>query len=77
MFGVKTKEDDQTMNAKKTFVFVAAVMAGLASASGAMASDPQRMLTEKDWQAFRVEDDKGRTCFISSVPTKSAGKYDP
>ena len=77
MFDVKTEEEDQTMNAKKTFVFVAVVMAGLASASGAMASDPQRMLTEKDWQAFRVEDDKGRTCFISSVPTKSVGKYDP
>jgi len=65
------------MNAKRAFVFVAALMAGLATASVAMASDPQRMLTEKDWQAFRVEDDKGRTCFISSVPTKSAGKYDP
>ena len=65
------------MNAKRAFVFVAALMAGLATASVAMASDPQRMLSEKDWQAFRVEDDKGRTCFISSVPTKSAGKYDP
>jgi hypothetical protein len=74
---MKTEEDDQTMNAKRAFVFVAALMAGLATASVAMASDPQRMLTEKDWQAFRVEDDKGRTCFISSVPTKSAGKYDP
>ena len=43
----------------------------------AQAADPKRMLSEKNWEAFRVDDDKGRTCFISSLPTKSAGKYDP
>ena len=43
----------------------------------AMAAEPKRMLTEKDWEAFRVDDDKGRMCFISSLPTKSVGKYDP
>lgn len=73
-----TEDDDRTMTVKQTFLFV--MMAAMLTAlfgTMSMAAEPQRMLTEKDWQAFRVDDDKGRTCFISSVPTKSTGKYDP
>jgi hypothetical protein len=73
-----TEDDDRTMTVKQTFLFV--MMAAMLTAlfgTMSMAAEPQRMLIEKDWQAFRVDDDKGRTCFISSVPTKSTGKYDP
>ena len=35
------------------------------------------MLVSKDWRAYRYDKDGIRTCFISSVPVKSAGKYDP
>lgn len=38
---------------------------------------PVEMLVHKDWAAYRADDDSGRICFISSVPTKSQGKYDP
>lgn len=66
------------MTAKRTFVFtmMAALMTALIG-TVSLAAEPQRMLTEKDWQAFRVDEDRGRTCFISSVPIKSTGKYDP
>ena len=40
-------------------------------------ADPEKMLIEKDWGAYRYEDSAGRICFISSVPTESKGKYDP
>ena len=70
------------MTVKRTFVFLIKAMTTvllgtMLFGTMSMAAEPQRMLTEKDWQAFRVDDDKGRTCFISSVPTKSTGKYDP
>ncbi len=65
------------MTVKRTFVFLITAMMTVMLGAASMAAEPQRMLTEKDWQAFRVDEDKGRTCFISSVPTKSAGKYDP
>jgi hypothetical protein len=38
---------------------------------------PNEMLVEKDWGAYRYDDDAGRMCFISSVPRESKGKYDP
>ena len=41
------------------------------------AAQPVQMLAEKDWVAYRVDEGGKRTCFISSVPTKSFGKYDP
>ena len=41
------------------------------------ADEPQRLLTERDWEAFRVDSDQGRVCFASSVPTNSQGNYDP
>ena len=41
----------------------------------AQANDALWMATEKYWQAFRVEEDRGRTCFVSSVPTESKGNY--
>ena len=41
------------------------------------AASPVRMLIEKDWGAYRYEDDNGRICFISSEPKKSIGEYDP
>ena len=67
------------MTVKRTFVFLIRAMTTvllgtMLFGTMSMAAEPQRMLTEKDWQAFRVDDDKGRTCFISSVPTKSTGK---
>jgi len=40
-------------------------------------SDPVEMLVEKDWGAYRYDSDGSRICFVSSVPTKSEGKYDP
>ena len=48
---------------------MAAAMVMLSGLS-AQAAEPKRMLSEKDWEAFRVDGDKGRTCFISSLPTK-------
>ena len=60
-------------------LFVMGVAAAMVMLSGlsAQAAEPKRMLSEKDWEAFRVDGDKGRTCFISSLPTQSKGKYDP
>ena len=46
-------------------------------AAMAVAAQPVQMLAEKDWVAYRVDEDGKRTCFISSVPTNSAGDYDP
>ena len=40
-------------------------------------ADPKKMLIEKDWGAYRYDDNAGRICFVSSVPTESKGKYDP
>jgi hypothetical protein len=49
---------------------------GLSLVTSALAQ-PVQMLVAGDWVAYRVDDDGKRTCFISSVPTKSVGKYDP
>jgi hypothetical protein len=72
------KEDGRDMKMTRN-LFVTGVTALMVMLAGAtvQAADPKRMLSEKNWEAFRVDDDKGRTCFISSLPTKSAGKYDP
>ena len=40
-------------------------------------ADPIEMLISKDWGAYRYDSDGKRTCFVSSVPVKSKGKYDP
>ena len=40
-------------------------------------AEPVQMLIEKDWGAYRYDDDASRICFVSSVPTTSKGKYDP
>ena len=40
-------------------------------------ADPKEMLIEKDWGAYRYDDNAGRMCFVSSVPKESKGKYDP
>ncbi|MDC1383144.1 invasion associated locus B family protein [Candidatus Puniceispirillum sp.] len=40
-------------------------------------ADPVEMLISKNWGAYRYDNDVSRTCFSSSVPVKSAGKYDP
>ena len=56
-------------------LFMVVTMTGFA-ALPAVAS-PVRMLIEKDWGAYRYEDDNGRICFISSEPKKSIGDYDP
>ena len=34
-------------------------------------ADPVQMLIEKDWGAYRYDDDASRICFVSSVPTTS------
>lgn len=56
-------------------LFMVVTMTGFAALQ-AVAS-PVRMLIEKDWGAYRYEDDNGRICFISSEPKKSIGDYDP
>ena len=40
-------------------------------------AEPVQMLIEKDWGAYRYDNDASRICFASSVPTTSKGKYDP
>ena len=40
-------------------------------------AEPVEMLVSKKWGAYRYDNDGSRICFISSVPTKSEGKYDP
>ena len=40
-------------------------------------AEPVEMLVEKDWGAYRYDNNGSRICFVSSVPTKSQGKYDP
>ena len=40
-------------------------------------AEPVQMLIQKDWGAYRYDNDASRICFVSSVPTKSKGKYDP
>ena len=40
-------------------------------------AEPVEMLVSKKWGAYRYDNDGSRICFISSVPIKSEGKYDP
>ncbi len=65
----------------KTFrTFLAVLVAGLVMAvysGGTAAAESKRILSEKDWEAYTFEADTGRTCYITSVPNKSSGKYDP
>ena len=42
----------------------------ICTSNGAFA-DPVQMLVAKDWGAYRYKDDKGRICFVSSVPKSS------
>ena len=54
-----------------TFVILTSFVAPKAFA------EPVEMLVSKKWGAYRYDNDGSRICFISSVPTKSEGKYDP
>ena len=54
-----------------TFVIVTSLMVPTAFA------EPVEMLVSKKWGAYRYDNDNGRICFVSSVPIKSKGKYDP
>ena len=54
-----------------TFVIVTSFVAPTVLA------EPVEMLVSKKWGAYRYDNDGSRICFISSVPTKSEGKYDP
>jgi hypothetical protein len=54
-----------------TFVMVTSFVAPIAFA------EPIEMLVSKNWGAYRYDNDGSRICFVSSVPTKSKGKYDP
>ena len=67
------------MRLTKRLTFAVTLAFGLVGFGAAMpaAAQPVQMLAEKDWVAYRVDEDGKRTCFISSVPTKSVGKYDP
>jgi hypothetical protein len=40
-------------------------------------AEPVEMLVSKNWGAYRYDNNDSRICFVSSVPTKSKGKYDP
>lgn len=40
-------------------------------------AEPVEMLVSKSWGAYRYDNDGSRICFVSSIPTKSKGKYDP
>ncbi|MDB2324132.1 invasion associated locus B family protein [Alphaproteobacteria bacterium] len=60
----------------RLMIAVAFAVTGFVAVTPAMAQ-PVQMLAEKDWVAYRLDEDGTRTCFISSVPTKSAGDYDP
>ena len=53
-----------------------AMMLGGGTVSVANAQ-PVEMLVSKEWAAYRSGDAGSRTCFISSLPTKKTGKYDP
>ena len=54
-----------------TFVIVTEFLVTIAFA------EPVEMLVSKNWGAYRYDNDGSRICFVSSVPTKSKGKYDP
>jgi hypothetical protein len=56
-------------------VFTLVIATSFAAASAF--AEPLQMLIEKDWGAYRYDNDGSRICFVSSVPTKSKGKYDP
>ena len=63
----------------KTIKIVGLLFGLFTAASGALPAiaAPNEMLIEKDWGAYRYDNDGSRICFVSSVPTKSKGKYDP
>ena len=54
-----------------TFVIVTSFVVPTAIA------EPVEMLVSKNWGAYRYDNNDSRICFVSSVPTKSKGKYDP
>ena len=54
-----------------TFVIVTSFVAPTVFA------EPVEMLVSKKWGAYRYDNNGSRICFVSSVPTKSRGKYDP
>jgi hypothetical protein len=63
----------------KTIKIVGLAVTMITAALGAMPAfaDPKQMLIDKDWGAYRYDDDGGRMCFVSSVPSQSKGDYDP
>ena len=54
----------------------AAIMTAMTVSVPARAK-PVEIEVSKDWAAYRADDGNGRICFISSLPKKSMGKYDP
>lgn len=61
------------MNLKSVFLMIGAVIlsSGVSAASGM----PKLLGTFDDWTAYTFSDKGGKVCYMSTEPTKSAGKY--
>ena len=56
-------------------VFIFVIVTGFVAPTAF--AEPVEMLVSKDWGAYRYDNNDSRICFVSSVPTKSKGKYNP
>ena len=56
-------------------VFIFVIVSGFVAPTAF--AEPVEMLVSKNWGAYRFDNNDSRICFVSSVPTKSKGKYDP
>ena len=56
-------------------VFIFVIVTGFVAPTAF--AEPVEMLVSKNWGAYRYDNNDSRICFVSSVPTKSKGKYDP
>ena len=56
-------------------VFIFVIVTGFVAPTAF--AEPVEMLVSKNWGAYRYDNNESRICFVSSVPTKSKGKYDP
>ena len=56
-------------------VFIFVIVTGFVAPTAF--AEPVEMLVSKNWGAYRYDNNDSRICFVSSVPTKSKGKYNP